>query len=127
MRLDDTRLRPGETEEQRQQRLLKAAKYTKMAKDSRALAKRSALASRMIRLVFLVICGMVLTAGGIHSFNQPTPPDSRQGTLSQYLGPYGNAIGMTVLGLLILGLSGYFLLRYVRVARNLPPVSSPEA
>ncbi len=126
MRLDDPRPRPGETEEQRQQRLVKAAKYTKLARESRAMAGRSALAGRILRLVVLVICGIGLTGAGIHNFADPAQTGSPEGFGNQHFGPHGNAISLTALGLLVLGLSAYFLLRYIRLARKLPPAASPN-
>ena len=125
MRLDDPQLRPGETEEQRRQRLIKAAKWTKLAKESRAQANRSALAMRILRLVFLVICGVVLTGAGIHSFSDPSQTGGAEGIGNQYLGPHGNAICMTAIGLLILGLSAYFLLRYIQRLRTQSSLNGP--
>ncbi len=89
------------------------------------MAHRSALAGRIIRLIFILIVGIGLTGAGIHNFSDPAQTGIQPGTASEYLGPHGNAIGMTVLGLLILALSGYFLLRYIRLARNAPPINPP--
>lgn len=127
MRLDDPNLRPGETEEQRQQRLAKAAKWNKLATDSRALAQRSSLASRMIRLIFLAVCGIGLTGAGIHNFSDPSEINNTQGFGNQHFGPHGNAICITLFGLMTLALSVYFLVRYIRHARSLPPLGTPAA
>lgn len=127
MRLDDPRLRPGETEEQRQERLRKAAKYNKMTREYGALANRSALAGRMIRLLLLTALGVALTITGIHNYSDPRDIAENQGFLNQHFGPHGDAIGITALGLLITGLSLFFLVRYVRRVRSLPNHTQPPA
>ncbi|WP_419805069.1 hypothetical protein [Terriglobus sp.] len=127
MRLDDPRLGPGETEEQRQERLVKAAKWNKIARESRALANRSALAGRMIRLVLLAALGVALTAVGIHNFDDPGEMANTKGFGNQHFGPHGNAICFTAFGLLIVGVSVFFLVRYVRRARSLPNYTQPTA
>ncbi len=127
MRLDDPRPRPGETEEQRQQRLVKAAKYTKLVTESRSLANRSALAGRMIRLIFLAVIGVVITGVGIRDWSDPRQTASTEGFVNRHFGPHGNAIYITALGLLIIGLNLYFLIRYLRRVRSLPPLNAPKS
>ncbi len=115
--------KPTETQEQFQSRV----RAGETADKYRAMAGQSAQAGRMIRLIVLVICGLALSGAGIHSFSDPTEMSKTEGFGNQHFGPHGNATYITAMGLLILGLSGYFLVRTVRRLPTRPTSGPPTA
>ena len=122
VRLDDPQFLPGESNDQRTERLARAARLTKTANYSGALANRISLAGRVIRLIVMLIGGLFCLVAGLSGLVKP-PVVHSEWFMTRIFGPYG-VVTLIGLGLLLTSCAGYFLrksLRDVRAGRYALP------